>query len=194
MISMLKKVSIASALALTLSVSAQAKTNVIPGGMIVDSGAVIGNVSNGSFQDLINFTVSPNIGAGITTSGLTYNAKGASLNFAALYEGAFTSLSQLTNKTAIWSSSTVVATVDGKTVSTKITGDVGTLDFSKTYTLLVKGASAGNGTYTAQITLDALPAVPEPETYAMLLAGLGLMGAIARRKSKRTVSTEMAAA
>ena len=27
-------------------------------------------------------------------------------------------------------------------------------------------------------------AIPEPETYAMLLAGLGLMGAVARRKSK----------
>ena len=186
MISMLKKVSIASALALTLSVSAQAKTNVIPGGLIVDSGAVIGNVSNGSFQDLINFTVSPNIGAGITTSGLTYNAKGATLNFAALYEGTFSSLAQLTNQSVIWSSSTVVSTADGKSVSTKITGDVGTLDFTKSYTLLVKGSSVNNGTYTAQITLDALPAVPEPETYAMLLAGLGLMGAVARRKAKRS--------
>jgi hypothetical protein len=29
-------------------------------------------------------------------------------------------------------------------------------------------------------------AVPEPETYAMLLAGLGLMGAVARRKRSNT--------
>jgi len=35
--------------------------------------------------------------------------------------------------------------------------------------------------YTANIT-----AVPEPETYAMLLAGLGLVGAIARRKRAAT--------
>ncbi|MDR3087435.1 MAG: FxDxF family PEP-CTERM protein [Azoarcus sp.] len=27
--------------------------------------------------------------------------------------------------------------------------------------------------------------VPEPETYAMLLAGLGVIGAVARRRSKR---------
>ncbi|MDR3324058.1 MAG: PEP-CTERM sorting domain-containing protein [Zoogloeaceae bacterium] len=28
------------------------------------------------------------------------------------------------------------------------------------------------------------PAVPEPETYALLLAGLGLMGVIVRRRRK----------
>jgi hypothetical protein len=35
--------------------------------------------------------------------------------------------------------------------------------------------------------LSAVPAVPEPESYAMLLAGLGLMGAIARRRNKKSV-------
>jgi len=36
-------------------------------------------------------------------------------------------------------------------------------------------------TAVAQIAIDIAP-VPEPETYAMFLAGLGLMGAIARRR------------
>jgi hypothetical protein len=36
-------------------------------------------------------------------------------------------------------------------------------------------------------------AVPEPETYAMLLAGLGLMGTIARRRNKKTEPTETSA-
>ena len=31
----------------------------------------------------------------------------------------------------------------------------------------------------------SITAVPEPETYAMLLAGLGLMGAIARRRKQK---------
>lgn len=37
------------------------------------------------------------------------------------------------------------------------------------------------------VVLDnvSVTAVPEPQTYAMLLAGLGLMGAIARRRSKQ---------
>jgi hypothetical protein len=33
---------------------------------------------------------------------------------------------------------------------------------------------------------DVTSAVPEPETYAMLLAGLGLLGFMARRRSLRT--------
>lgn len=33
---------------------------------------------------------------------------------------------------------------------------------------------------------EAVPSIPEPETYAMLLAGLGLVGAMGRRKNKTT--------
>lgn len=40
------------------------------------------------------------------------------------------------------------------------------------------GASAGPGTWTM------IAAIPEPETYAMLLAGLGLVGVAARRRSR----------
>jgi hypothetical protein len=39
-----------------------------------------------------------------------------------------------------------------------------------------------------------LAAVPEPETYAMLLAGFGLVGAVARRRSKAVETTDLAAA
>ncbi|RTL52766.1 MAG: PEP-CTERM sorting domain-containing protein [Rhodocyclaceae bacterium] len=41
-----------------------------------------------------------------------------------------------------------------------------------------------NNTLVIQ-TADAVAAVPEPETYAMFLAGLGLMGVIARRRGNR---------
>jgi hypothetical protein len=39
--------------------------------------------------------------------------------------------------------------------------------------------------YALTINNATVTAVPEPESYAMLLAGLGLMGAIARRKAKQ---------
>jgi hypothetical protein len=32
----------------------------------------------------------------------------------------------------------------------------------------------------------AVSAVPEPESFAMLLAGLGIVGALARRKNRKT--------
>lgn len=40
------------------------------------------------------------------------------------------------------------------------------------------------GTIGLNYSLGITPAVPEPETYAMLLAGLGLMAGVARRKQK----------
>lgn len=52
---------------------------------------------------------------------------------------------------------------------------------SGNYYLQVSGKVMGNkgGTYSGDMTL--LP-VPEPETYGMMLAGLGLLGFMARRK------------
>lgn len=38
----------------------------------------------------------------------------------------------------------------------------------------------------APIVPPPLPAVPEPETYAMLLAGLGLLGVVARRRTMKS--------
>ena len=40
-------------------------------------------------------------------------------------------------------------------------------------------------TWTSVSHLEIPSAVPEPETYAMLLAGLGLMGGVARRRQRR---------
>jgi len=45
---------------------------------------------------------------------------------------------------------------------------------------LINGNGHGNGNGHSPVT----SAVPEPETYAMMLVGLGLMGAIVRRRKK----------
>ncbi|WP_373986759.1 PEP-CTERM sorting domain-containing protein [Duganella sp. BuS-21] len=43
---------------------------------------------------------------------------------------------------------------------------------------------ATNGFWPRLASIDTVAAVPEPETYAMLLAGLGLVGFAARRKQR----------
>jgi hypothetical protein len=50
-----------------------------------------------------------------------------------------------------------------------------------TFNLSPFDPGAGN---TTTFTLTQVPTIPEPETYAMLLAGLGLMGSIIRRRNK----------
>jgi len=56
---------------------------------------------------------------------------------------------------------------------------------SGTYVLEVDGNVVGNagGSYASNLTVTA--AVPEPETYGMLLSGLALLGMAARRKAKK---------
>ena len=52
------------------------------------------------------------------------------------------------------------------------------------YYVLISGTSLGNGAakYTADL---ALAPVPEPETYAMMLGGLGLLAFTARRRKQK---------
>ncbi|MDQ1918895.1 FxDxF family PEP-CTERM protein [Massilia pseudoviolaceinigra] len=60
------------------------------------------------------------------------------------------------------------------------------------YTIQIKGSILSNaaGRYSANI---ALAPVPEPETYAMMLAGLGLLGFTARRRNKKAAAAALAA-
>lgn len=57
---------------------------------------------------------------------------------------------------------------------------------SSTYLLKVSGKALGNGvTYDMRSSQLQISPVPEPETYSMLLGGLGLIGAIALRRSRK---------
>ncbi|WP_235922999.1 PEP-CTERM sorting domain-containing protein [Rugamonas aquatica] len=58
----------------------------------------------------------------------------------------------------------------------------GLLKFTGTYTDITFVTPNYEYYYGATVGAASIAAVPEPETYAMLLAGLGLVGAIARRR------------
>ena len=63
----------------------------------------------------------------------------------------------------------------------------GVQDFSsgQTYTLTLGGETLSSGNKAFAVTSNGIiTAVPEPESYAMLLAGLGVMATIARRRNR----------
>jgi len=82
--------------------------------------------------------------------------------------------------------STATVALNGYAASTTNGGFFGIIDTNAFSTVQYTADYANlfdNVTYSTSIT----SAVPEPETYAMMLAGLGLIGAIARRrKAKQT--------
>ena len=70
--------------------------------------------------------------------------------------------------------------VNWKTVSLNVTGIAG----DSVLKFAAVGKSDSYGTSLDKVSLVAAP-VPEPETYGMLLAGLALVGAVARRKARQ---------
>lgn len=82
--------------------------------------------------------------------------------------------------------------VTGTATITDLSAFTGTAGVSALASGVFAGSGSGNVIYggssvvntTISLTYNYAP-VPEPETYGMLLAGLGIMGAIARRKAKK---------
>ncbi|MDY7575670.1 FxDxF family PEP-CTERM protein [Actimicrobium sp. CCI2.3] len=127
-----------------------------------------------AFNDVFNFT--PTLSSGLATTlvssftlfggGVTFNS--ASLNGVSLM------------------ATTPLSPASGFTIYNLV---LGAQQFTGPLQLLVSGNSFGSiSSYNGSISVTAgtpIPSpVPEPETYAMMLAGLGLLGFAARRKAK----------
>jgi hypothetical protein len=76
----------------------------------------------------------------------------------------------------------------GATFSSGVTAVPGFLLASMHAVSLGGDTTTGASSWIDNATISITTAVPEPETYAMLLAGLGLVGAVARSKQKETAS------
>ncbi|WP_246479718.1 PEPxxWA-CTERM sorting domain-containing protein [Niveibacterium microcysteis] len=170
-------------------------------------GAAIGSASNAvgtaSFTDYVTFTGGSGSADGLFLSTLEGSLKGGAKG-SATYEYNISLFDVAAGTSQLLVSDSHTYGKGKLTVGNEYESDF-SFTFGKTYALVATlSASAKNGgiadfkdTATLNFSLGSgvgltsasgysygVPAVPEPQTYAMLLAGLGMVGAMARRRMK----------
>ena len=127
----------------------------------------------GSFSDIVNFSATP-------------------------FRDLSASISGTEQKSIIFTTFDLYSSATNSLIAVGTVGSFGTIAFGGVssgylggnYFLKIIGTNSGvgpnSGSYNGNITLTT--PVPEPESYAMFLSGLGLMGFIARRRSKKLAS------
>ncbi len=145
------------------------------------AGTVLGGGK--SFSDIFTFTLSePNISSSYTVIDVPTTVSGG-----VTFDGILSAISLFSA-----GANGVIGGGDDALLASSVNpgGESLTLDYgqslSGTSYITVTGIS--NGSSGAIFAGQVAAVVPEPETYAMLLAGLGLMGAVVRRRSMRKTS------
>ncbi|QHJ00866.1 PEP-CTERM sorting domain-containing protein [Xylophilus rhododendri] len=159
----LKKTALVALLTLGSALSASAATydlGVLSLGTTYEPSSTV----SPSFSDIFNFTIGSMSAASMGSLALIVSGGGTVINSISLFDG----------------TTTTTGTVHADAVAS--TGYLSTvLKPGISYSLKVAGI--GTGDY---MTTFRVAAIPEPETYAMLLAGVGVMGMLVRQRQKRS--------
>ncbi|HUG25010.1 FxDxF family PEP-CTERM protein [Piscinibacter sp.] len=174
----MKLKALAAAAALFATTAAHALTGPGSLGNIDNQTIAIGNTHGAgvSFSDVYAFSVSNiGLGAGVVFDfaldplpnlpGPEFDIEFSSITF---LDAALTVLAHDADGSDGWSLLTLLPT-------------------SGSYSFVVEGTAVGNfgGTYAGVLTTFVPSPIPEPGTYALLLAGLGVVGFVAKRRKSQ---------
>lgn len=140
--------------------------------------ASFSNTVTGAFTDIWTF----DLGAASAVAASVTNIQ---VSFASLSTGGILGFSAWLNDKLLVGPSSEVLT-NGVTVTTKVLAG-GSILPAGTYQVKVSGTgiTGANASYGGVLVATPVAApVPEPETFAMLLAGLGVVGFVARRRKQ----------
>ncbi|MBP6901601.1 MAG: PEP-CTERM sorting domain-containing protein [Burkholderiaceae bacterium] len=166
---------LAVAVAAVAAVGAASATTTALGPVSVGVPVPFSGYSNGPFLDIFTFTLPANGGSGYSVTDFTL--------LPAMFNTALTSFALVSNADGI------IGNADDSVVASAFAAGADTLSLTYgasaggNYYLSVSGITSGSqgGIYNGAISVAA---VPEPETYAMMLAGLGALGFLASRRRK----------
>jgi hypothetical protein len=167
----------AAAVALATAGAAQATTTAL-GAVAVGVPLAFGGIATpGTFIDLFTFTLPPNGGSGYNISNFTF--------LPAQYNTVFTNFNLVRNLDGI------IGNADDTVVASSTSAGAANMSLTfaasagGSYYLSVIGLTNGSlgGIYNGAISVSA---VPEPETYALMLAGIGMIGFMAARRRDRS--------
>lgn len=165
-----KKTSVALAIAVSALAAGSAQAATVNAGTLGAYTNVFTHTA-GTFEDTINFSIA-------SPSVLSGAANNLVLSFSAL------SIYDIAGLTVnVWNNSHPFGSINFGSFAGNNQTYSFNLPTAGNYHVDITGNATGAFGGAYGITLSAAP-VPEPETYAMLLAGLGVMGAIARRRKQ----------
>ena len=142
-------------------------------------GNTFATASSTPFYDAYFFTIPDGFASSVTSTISVGSFLGINNLQARLYSGNSNTIGTV-GGSIISAWGTMLNPAPGITVDTVILNPTAPL-LAGIYTLQIRGTVVGSGGGSYAGVLNITP-IPEPETYAMLLAGLGLVGFMSRRR------------